>query len=79
MFCPHSHRLIIPSLELRNGENLTLLELDGETELDCAFNRNPFVSRLSAACPRMTIYESLEVAQEKGLEVYHFGTAMAQL
>jgi hypothetical protein len=69
---------IIPPIELRNFDDLIQLEASGDTAFEYIFDRDLFVSRLSAACPRMAIFDSLQAAEEKGLEVYHFPTTMAR-
>lgn len=70
---------IVPSISQRNNEDLSLLESDGFTTFDYVFDRDLFISRLAAACPRMIILDSLQAAEEKGLEIFHFPATMAQL
>ena len=73
------HGFIVPPLQLRKSDNLIQLESNGETGFEYAFDRDLFVSRLKAACPRMTVYDSLKVAEEQGLEISHFAPTMAKL
>ncbi|KAH8811173.1 hypothetical protein F5884DRAFT_876335 [Xylogone sp. PMI_703] len=70
---------IIPRLSLRSGDDLSLLESNGDTELGYTFNQSLFVSRLSATCPRMIIYENIESATRPGLEIYHYETKIGQM
>jgi hypothetical protein len=70
---------IVPTISLRSNDDLSLLESDGDTSLEYTFNRELFVSRLTAACPQMVIYDNVENATKPELEILHYPTRIGQL
>jgi hypothetical protein len=70
---------IVPTISLRSNDDLSLLESDGDTSLEYTFNRELLVSRLTAACPQMVIYDSVENATKPELEILHYPTRIGQL
>jgi len=70
---------IIPTIEIPFNEDLSLLESDRHISFEYYFNRELFVSRLGAACPRMEIYDDIESATNSDIEIYHFTSRAEQL
>jgi len=64
---------------INSREDPNLLAPDEHTSMDYGFNRELFVSRLQAACPKMTIYKSIEATSRPGVEIEHFPKASGKL
>jgi hypothetical protein len=67
--------LVIPSIELRSSEDLSELR-SGLVSFDYLFNRELFVSRLSTACPRISIYNTIDEAEQNRVKVYHYPSTL---
>ena len=71
--------LIIPKIELRSKDDLSLLESDGDTPLEYSFNRELLIDRLNSSCPKMTIYDTVEAASLPDIQIYHFPTQLGRM
>lgn len=71
--------LVIPKIELRSKDDLTLLESDGDMPLDYSFNRELLINRLKSSCPEMTIFNTVEAASLPDIEIFHFPTLLGRM
>ncbi|KAH8896789.1 hypothetical protein GQ53DRAFT_778746 [Thozetella sp. PMI_491] len=51
--------IVVPSMALRNANDITDIETANEVPLDYLFDRQAFITRLSEGCPGMRIYDSV--------------------
>lgn len=52
--------LVVPSMSLRNADDITDIETTTEVPLDYLLDRRTFVTRLTEGCPGMRVYERAE-------------------
>lgn len=52
--------LVVPSMSLRNADDITDIETTTEVPLDYLLDRRAFVARLTEGCPGMRVYERPE-------------------
>jgi hypothetical protein len=70
---------ILPTMYLRSSDPNLQHESIRETPFNHNFNQELFMSRLSAACPNMPIYEDIESAKKAEVELLHFPTSPGRM
>jgi hypothetical protein len=69
---------VIPSISLTSDDSSSIKSTGG-APFNHGFNQELFISRLSAACPQMPIYNNVESATKQEVEVFSFSGPLAQM